>query len=152
GALDGLGQQNAATGRRALAAIDDSLKNELASSLAFYEKHPAEAERLAVESVKYEATMEFPSGPPDVIKPAYEFYGETLLALHKPAQAAEQFRIALKRMPKRALSLLGLARALSAQKDVAGSAKIYRELAEIWSAADPAIPAVREVRNGTIRQ
>jgi hypothetical protein len=146
GALEGLGQQNAATGRRALAAIDDSLKNELASSLALSEKHPAEAERLAADSVKYEATVEFPSGPPDLIKPAYEFYGETLLALNKPAQATEQFSISLKRMPKRALSLLGLARARAAQNDTAGASKAYRELAQIWANADPDLPAVQEVR------
>jgi hypothetical protein len=147
--LEGLGQQNAATGRRAQAAIDDSLKNELASSLALYEKHPAEAERLAAESVKYEATMEFPSGPPDLVKPAYEFYGETLLALNKPALAAEQFSISLKRMPKRALSLLGLARARAAQNDALGAAKAYHELAQIWANADPDLPAVQEVRSKT---
>lgn len=144
--LDALSRQNAATGRRTGAAIDDSLKNELESALALSEKRSADAERYAAESVKYEATMEFPSGPPDVIKPAYEFYGETLLALNKPAQAAAQFNIALKRMPKRALSLLGLARALAAQKDNAGALKAYRELAQIWASADPELPAVQEVR------
>jgi hypothetical protein len=145
--LDAMGQQNAAAGQRMHAALDDSSKNELASALALYEKHPAEAERLAAESVKYEAAMEFPSGPPDLLKPAYEFYGETLLSLNKPAQAAEQFNIALKRMPKRALSLLGLARALAAQKDNVGAAKAYRELAQIWSNADTDLPAGQEVRS-----
>lgn len=145
-ALDGLSQQHAATGRHKNSAIDDALKNELSSALALYERRPADAERFAAESVKYEATMEFPSGPPDIIKPAYEFYGETLLALNKPAQAAEQFNIALKRMPRRALSLLGLARARTAQKDTEAAAKAYRELAQIWAGADPDLPAVQEVR------
>ena len=149
-ALEGVSRQNAAGGRRMNSAIADALKNEIASALALHEKRPADAERLAAESVRYEATMEFPSGPPDVIKPAYEFYGETLLALNKPAQAAEQFTIALKRMPKRALSLLGLARARAAQKDNAGAVKAYRDLAQIWSAADPELPGVQEVRSKAI--
>jgi hypothetical protein len=144
--LNTLARQNAATGHNSLSAIDDSLKSELGSALAMREKQPVEAERLAAESVRYEATMEFPSGPPDLVKPAYEFYGETLLALNKPAQAAEQFNLELKRMPKRALSLLGLARARAAQKDTAGAAKTYRELAQIWATADSDIPAVQEIR------
>jgi len=146
-ALDALSQQTAATGRRMQAGIDDALKNEIASAIALQQHHPVEAQRFAAESVKYEALMEFPSGPPDVVKPAYEFYGETLLALNKPAQAAEQFSIALKRMPKRALSLLGLARARAAQKDTAGAAKTYAELAHIWANADPDLPEVQEVRS-----
>jgi hypothetical protein len=147
GSLNGVSQQNGGTGHHMQAGIGDSLKNELASALALQEKRPADAERFAVESVKYEAAMEFPSGPPDVIKPAYEFYGEILLALNKPAQAAEQFRIELKRMPERALSVLGLARALAAQKDYAGAAKAYGELAQIWAHADADLPAVQEVRS-----
>jgi tetratricopeptide (TPR) repeat protein len=145
--LNALSQQTGATGQRTQSAIDDALKNELSSALALHEKQPVEAERLAAEAVRFEATMEFPSGPPDVIKPAYEFYGETLLALNKPAQAAEQFQIALKHTPKRALSLLGLARALAAMKDNVGADKTYHELAQIWANADPDLPAVQEVRN-----
>jgi hypothetical protein len=145
--LDGVSLQNGGTGHHMQAATGDSLKNELASALALREKRPADAERLAAESVKYEAAMEFPSGPPDVIKPAYEFYGETLLALNKPAQAAEQFSIELKRTPKRALSILGLARARAAQKENAGAAKAYAELAQIWANADADLPAVQEVRS-----
>ncbi len=145
--LEAVSRMHRSNNMRIKAAVADSLRNELSAAVALADKRFTDAERLASESVKYEATMEFPSGPPDVVKPAYEFYGETLLALSKPAQAAEQFRIALKRMPKRALSLLGLARALAAQKDTAGAAKTYRELAEIWSAADATIPVVREVRS-----
>jgi hypothetical protein len=150
GSLDGVSQQNGGTGYHMQAAIGDSLKNELASALALQENRPADAERFAAESVRYEAAMEFPSGPPDVIKPAYEFYGETLLALNKPAQAAEQFSIELNRMPKRALSILGLARARAAQKENAGAAKAYGELEQIWAYADADLPAVQEVRSKSV--
>ncbi len=138
-ALDSLSQEDSRSGRRTKTALDDSLKNELAAALALSEKRPADAERLAAESVEYETTIEFPSGPPDLIKPSYEFYGETLLALHKPALAAQQFSIELKRMPNRALSLLGLARARAAEKDEAGATRAYRELARIWANADPEV-------------
>lgn len=122
--------------------------DELSALLALAEKRGADAERLAGAVVKFEAATEFPSGPPDLLKPAHELYGEILLALNKPLPAAEQFELSLKRMPKRTQSLLGLARARTALKDAAGARKAYRELVEIWAAADAGIPAVLEARTG----
>ncbi len=135
--------------RRAIASLQglppvrklkDPFANELSALLALAEKRPADAERFVVEAVKYEAAAEFPSGPPDLFKPAHELYGEILLVLNKPAQAAEQFNLSLKRMPKRTQSLLGLARARKMQND-REAAKVYAELAEIWKDADPEVRA-----------
>ena len=72
-------------------------------------------------------SMEPPSGPPgespldSPVKPAHELYAETLLELSRPDEALEQFQISLLRMPMRARSLVGAARAASAagQKDLA---------------------------------
>jgi hypothetical protein len=51
-------------------------------------------------------------------------------------------------MPNRALSLLGLARAREMQKDTAGANQAYRELSQMWAAADPKVrsllPAAKE--------
>jgi hypothetical protein len=52
-----------------------------------------------------------PYGPPSLIKPSHELFGEILLRAGKPTDAAEQFKISLLRQPNRARSLLGLARA-----------------------------------------
>jgi predicted Zn-dependent protease len=145
-ALNSLVQENNGRGAKIRASVIAANGKVLSAQLALFQKRFADAERFASEAVQYEFSTEFPSGPPDLIKPAYEFYGEVLLAVNKPTQAAEQFTISLKRMPNRALSLLGLARARVAQKDTAGATRAYRELSEIWAQADPTIPAVREVR------
>ncbi|MCI0596780.1 MAG: hypothetical protein L0Z48_09630, partial [candidate division Zixibacteria bacterium] len=60
-------------------------------------------------------TYEF--GPAIPVKPVYELYGEMLLQLNRPQEAAEAFQKALDRDPRRALSLLGLARAAAAAGD-----------------------------------
>jgi tetratricopeptide (TPR) repeat protein len=69
---------------------------------------------LARKAAALEETLGAPSGPPDVIKPAYELWGELLLAAGKPAEALEQFRVSLQRTPNRALSLRGEAAARAA--------------------------------------
>lgn len=66
---------------------------------------------LARRATELEKAIGAPSGPPDVIKPAHELYGELLLAAGKPAEALEQFRASLLRTPNRALSVRGAAAA-----------------------------------------
>jgi DNA-binding SARP family transcriptional activator len=50
------------------------------------------------------------------------------------------------RAPKRALSLLGLARAAMDADDLATAERAYHELSSIWHAADPGIRALEEAR------
>jgi cytochrome c-type biogenesis protein CcmH/NrfG len=50
-----------------------------------------------------------------------------------------QFELALQRAPKRALSLLGLARAYVALGDKTAAREAYGDLKKIWSGADPEI-------------
>jgi len=66
-----------------------------------------EALELAKKAAEIEETLGAPSGPPDVLKPSHELYGELLLAAGRKEEAAEQFRISLQRMPNRAASLAG---------------------------------------------
>lgn len=75
----------------------------------------AEALELAKRAAAIEETLGAPSGPPDVLKPSHELYGELLLAAGKAEEAAEQFRVSLQRMPNRAASLAGLRTAAQAQ-------------------------------------
>lgn len=67
-----------------------------------------EALDFAKRATAVEETLGAPSGPPDVLKPSHELYGEMLLAAGKPKEALEQFSISLERMPNRAASLAGL--------------------------------------------
>jgi tetratricopeptide (TPR) repeat protein len=62
-------------------------------------------------STSLEEEAQYSYGPPEILKPSHELYGEFLLAIGEMAAAAEQFEIALKRNPGRALSLRGQERA-----------------------------------------
>jgi len=88
-----------------------------------------------------------PSGPPVLIKPSNELFGEILLRAGKPAEAAAQFRTALLRQPNRARSLLGAARAAAQSGDQASAAAAYARLLDQWQQADEALPELREARD-----
>jgi tetratricopeptide (TPR) repeat protein len=88
-----------------------------------------------------------PSGPPGLIKPSHELYGELLLQAGKAREAAAQFKIALLRQPNRARSLLGLARAGVKSGDQPGATAAYTKLLEQWQQADKDLPELREVQD-----
>jgi tetratricopeptide (TPR) repeat protein len=87
------------------------MENEVASAAQLARGQKAEAVRLAKQAADIESTLAAPSGPPEPIKPALEFYGEVLLNAGRPAEAAAAFQQALLRTPKRTPSMEGLARA-----------------------------------------
>jgi len=148
--LDALVQEAANTGLRTRSQQVDVLKKELAAEIAFAEKRFDDAEQWMREAVAIEAALKIPSvlEQGGILKSAPEFYGDLLIRMGKPAQAIDQFKIALQRTRKRALSLLGLARAHAKQGNKAAATQFYRELSAIWTNADSTIPAVREVRAG----
>ena len=87
------------------------MENEVAAAIELARGQKSEAVRLAKQAADVEATLAAPSGPPDPIKPALEFYGEVLLDAGRPAEAATAFQQELLRTPKRTPSVEGLARA-----------------------------------------
>ena len=89
------------------------MEDEVAAAVHLARGEKPEAIRLAKEAADIEATLGAPSGPPDPIKPALEFYGEMLLAAGKRAEAAAAFEQQLLRTPKRTPSVEGLARAVA---------------------------------------
>jgi hypothetical protein len=112
----------------------------------------AAATEAMQRAVKLEEELAPPSGPPDLIKPAHELFGEILLPAGQPQQAARQFARALEREPNRARSLLGAARAAAQSGDAAGAAAAYGKLLEIWRQADPQLAELKEAQqylNGT---
>ena len=88
------------------------------------------------------AAMPVEFGPPAVIKPSHELFGEMLLEVGMPREAHAEFNRALELAPKRAHSLLGLARAAKAMGDSVGAAKGYTDLLAVWHRADPAVRAI----------
>src|SRR5262249_214020 len=84
---------------------------EISALIAASKKNIDEGITAMKKATSLEAEMSPPSGPPTLIKPSHELYGEILLGAGRPAEAAEQFAIALSRQPNRARSLIGAARA-----------------------------------------
>ena len=105
-------QKNVESGGDAYAAKPFAIMaNEVASAAQLARGQKSEAVRLAKAAADIESTLAAPSGPPEPIKPALEFYGEALLDAGRPAEAAAAFQQQLLRTPKRTPSVDGLARA-----------------------------------------
>jgi hypothetical protein len=100
---------------------------------------------LAKEAADLELTLSPPSGPPQPMKPAFELYGELLLATGRAGDAAQAFEQALLRTPQRTPSLAGLGAAAAAAGDTARARRAYGALAAIPGAAADS-PAVRAAR------
>jgi tetratricopeptide (TPR) repeat protein len=110
-------------------------------------------EEGAIEKLRHAAETEgalpYEFGPPNVAKPAWELYGETLLGLGRHDEAAKAFARQLDRTPRRTAALLGLARAQAGAGDQRAASETYRELSEIWKNAEPAVAAlVAEAKKG----
>ena len=93
-----------------------------------------------------EARRPRPVARPYPVKPAGELYGEILLGTNDPAGAIVQFNAALVRTPRRAASLLGLARAASAAGQPKLAASTAREFLSVWKLADKDRPELAEAR------
>jgi tetratricopeptide (TPR) repeat protein len=129
------------------------MEKEVAALALLAKGNAEEALKLLAEAAEAESRMAPPSGPPEPIKPALELYGEVLLEQGRAREASRQFEQALLRMPNRAASLLGAARAALKLGDEEAARRLYGRLAEIWRQADPGVPELAEVKGylgGTI--
>ncbi|HSK63317.1 MAG TPA: tetratricopeptide repeat protein [Pyrinomonadaceae bacterium] len=120
---------------------------QVAAVKASFKKDDAKAIELMMQAAALEEQMAPPSGPPILIKPSHELFGEILLRAGKPAEALAQFKVALLRQPNRARSLLGAARAAAQAGDRAGAAATYAKLLEQWNQADQELAELREARD-----
>ena len=119
-----------------IAALDASTK-----------KDHAKAIELMKQATALEEQMVAPYGPPTLIKPTHELFGEILLRAGKPTEASEQFKIALLRQPNRARSLLGAARAAAQSGNQVAAVAAYTTLLEQWKQADEGLAELREARD-----
>ena len=120
---------------------------EVAALNASMKKDHAKAIELMKKATAIEEQSSPPYGPPNLIKPSHELFGEILLRAGKPAEAAEQFKTALLRQPNRARSLLGAARAAAQNGNQAGALTAYAKLIEQWKQADDGLLELREARD-----
>jgi len=116
------------------------MHHELAAMIAMKGGQRDQAVSLLKEAVQIEDSMRPPNGAADPIKPAHELLGEALLEVGQPAEAAQAFDACLLRMPNRARSLMGAARAHAGagHKDLAEAR--YKALKSFWKGAAIAAP------------
>jgi tetratricopeptide (TPR) repeat protein len=93
-----------------------------------------------------EARRPRPIARPYPIKPAGELNAEALLVAGDALTAMSEFQKALARTPRRAASLLGLARAAQKAGRPAEAAKAAKEFLAVWHAADANRPELAEAR------
>ena len=127
------------------------MEHELQALLFFDEGKTEKALQLMQEATVVEDVMRFDFGPPSPVKPSHELFGEMLLALDRAAEAQDEFRRALERVPKRTRSLLGLARASAKAGDTETARHAYDALQQIWHRADASLLALQEV-NGALSE
>jgi tetratricopeptide (TPR) repeat protein len=125
--------------------VPQVMAQQLEAALLFAEGRREEALVLARQAAVVEAGLPFEFGPPVPVKPVNEQVGEMLMDLRRPREAMEAFELSLKRTPRRTLSLLGLARAAMAVKDIATAQRAYGELRDIWKKADRSLPELKEL-------
>jgi tetratricopeptide (TPR) repeat protein len=117
-----------------------------AQALSTKGKHE-EAIEMMKRATALEEEMSPPSGPPELLKPSHEVYGEVLLRAGRAKEAAQQFATSLLRQPNRARSLLGAARAAARSGDTKGAATAYSALLRVWAQADSQLPELREAQD-----
>ena len=119
---------------------------EVAALTASGKNNHNEAIEMMKKAIGLEEEMSPPSGPPELIKPSHELFGEILLRAGRPKEAAQQFGTALLRQPNRARSLLGAARAAVQSGDAKTAAAAYSTLARVWAQSDSQLPELREAQ------
>jgi hypothetical protein len=80
---------------------------ELRAMFAWMHADDAAAERYLKQAVRLESSGSFLYGPPSVVKPSYELYGEWLLEQGRDDEALQQFEQTLKVNPGRTLAVKG---------------------------------------------
>lgn len=126
-----------------------TMEQQLAALLLMAEGKSTDAIGLMTQAAAAEDKTPYEFGPPVPPKPARELLGEMLLSLGRADLARVQFELSLLRTPKRALSLLGLARSFEQSGDRAAALATYTELNTIWREADPEI---RTALEGSMRR
>jgi tetratricopeptide (TPR) repeat protein len=128
-------------------APNDILELELKAVMRLRDGAGDEAVTLMREATKRADALPVDFGPPSIVKPPHELFGDILLELGHAKEAQSEFLKALELAPKRARSLLGLARASAAAGDSKSARRAWSELRAIWHGADAAQLAM--AANGT---
>ncbi len=89
--------------------VAEAMEYQLRAMRAMLDGDAKQAEEYLRKSVDLEDACGYAFGPPEIVKPAHELYGEWLLDQGRPQEAAQQFDLALKLAPNRRHSVAGKA-------------------------------------------
>ena len=104
------------------------MEMELQACLATMKKDYKAAQEWYEKAVELDEGLSYSFGPPSIFKPAQEAYGEWLLAQNRPKEALAIFEKALKRHPRRLLSLKGMKKAAELVESETALATAQKEL------------------------
>ena len=90
---------------------------ELKAMKAWFQKDKMLTEKYLKQAVEMETKVSYAFGPPTIIKPSFELYGEWLLENNRPGEALQQFELSLKAAPNKLLSVIGKEKAENLLKD-----------------------------------
>lgn len=149
-ALKAIGKQSGNSGDSSsgrMAKVLEIRQSEIAAVADASKGNYSEAIEAMKRATVLEEELSPPSGPPGLIKPSHELFGEILLQAGRPKEAVHQFAISQQRQPNRARSLLGAARAAAQSGDRAAASTAYSNFLAQWKEADTQLPEIREARS-----
>jgi len=120
------------------------MEMELRSLMADLSGNSSEAESWLKQAVELEKNISYSYGPPSIVKPSFELYGEWLVKNDRAKEAMQQFDYSLVRAPKRVLSLQGKLNAARNLGDTKMESELTLELERILQKSD-AKPAISKI-------
>ena len=94
-----------------------TMELQLKAMQAQLKKDSTATEKFLKEATVLQLQSGYAYGPPAIVKPSFEMYGEWLLANNRPKEALVQFEHALKLMPNKMLSVKGKEAAVAQLKN-----------------------------------
>jgi tetratricopeptide (TPR) repeat protein len=107
------------------------IEMELRAMNAWMQNDLKSAEKWLSDASKLEESVSYSYGPPAVVKPSHELYGEFLLAQNKAKEAMPFFDKSLQLAPKRVLSLRGKLKAATLLNDTQLMNEVENQIREI---------------------
>lgn len=115
------------------------MQHELEALLSDLQNDPVETELKFSEAIQLESETDVESGPPWVVKPAHELFGDWLLNKNRPEEAFEQYTLAEQRTPNRKLVLDGKLAAAKKMNDPQLIEAMENQLQQFQQAGSPEI-------------
>jgi tetratricopeptide (TPR) repeat protein len=107
------------------------MEMELRALHAWLQGDPKTAGSWFQKATELESNTNYAYGPPPIVYPSFELYGEWLLEQDRAAEALQQFEKALEKGPKRAPALRGKLRAAEMLNDAATASEVRQVMEEV---------------------